>query len=383
MANADDVTDWEGGKRLVDTAIEAFGDLHVLVNNAGILRDRVLVNMSEHEWDAVIHVHLKGHFVPTRHAAAYWREQTKAGNEVKASVVNTSSTSGLLGNPGQTNYGAAKAGIAAFTTIAAARALPLRGPGQRHRPGGPHPDDRADPRPLRYRPAPGRRVGLRQLGPGQRLAAGGLPRHRVCPATGKVFFVQGGADPPVPALDDDRHDREGRPLDGGGAPGGDAPARRLSGVPVRRARPIRGCEASIPARRIEAEAMLSGTGAGAEGGIVVPWPLLFRHRMHHRVARFGPLPVVGAVDGAGRTALGQHHLHRLRGGPARGGPPAPHVGVHPHLDVDRPTVGLRGGRPRSSANWGTCAATAGSTCGGCPAPPSAWSSPLRPPPPGR
>jgi NAD(P)-dependent dehydrogenase (short-subunit alcohol dehydrogenase family) len=119
IANADDVTTWDGGKRLIDAAVEAFGDLHVLVNNAGILRDRVLVNMSEEEWDSVIHVHLKGHFVPTRHAAAYWRERTKAGAEVKASVINTSSTSGLLGNPGQTNYGAAKAGLAAFTTIAA------------------------------------------------------------------------------------------------------------------------------------------------------------------------------------------------------------------------------------------------------------------------
>ena len=119
VANTDDITDWDGGKRLVDTALEAFGDLHVLVNNAGILRDRVLVNMSEDDWDLVVQVHLKGHFVPTRHAAAYWRERTKAGVEVKASVVNTSSTSGLLGNPGQANYGAAKAGIAAFTTIAA------------------------------------------------------------------------------------------------------------------------------------------------------------------------------------------------------------------------------------------------------------------------
>jgi len=119
VANHDDVTSWEGGKRLIDTAISTYGDLHILVNNAGILRDRVLINMTEEEWDAVIHVHLKGHFVPTRHAAAYWREQTKAGKEVKASVINTSSTSGLLGNPGQTNYGAAKAGIAAFTTIAA------------------------------------------------------------------------------------------------------------------------------------------------------------------------------------------------------------------------------------------------------------------------
>src|SRR4051812_17718963 len=119
VANADDCADFDGAKRLVDAAIDTFGDLHVLVNNAGILRDRVLVNMSEAEWDAVIHVHLKGHFAPTKHAAVYWREQTKAGKEVKASVINTSSTSGLLGNPGQTNYGAAKAGIAAFSNIAA------------------------------------------------------------------------------------------------------------------------------------------------------------------------------------------------------------------------------------------------------------------------
>ena len=119
IANADDVADWKGGSRLVDAAIEAFGDLHVLVNNAGILRDRVLVNMTEEEWDSVIQVHLKGHFVPTRFAAAYWRQRCKAGEEVEASVINTSSTSGLMGNPGQSNYGAAKAGIAAFTTIVA------------------------------------------------------------------------------------------------------------------------------------------------------------------------------------------------------------------------------------------------------------------------
>ncbi|HWD52809.1 MAG TPA: SDR family oxidoreductase [Acidimicrobiales bacterium] len=119
VANTDDITGWDGGKRLIETAVEAFGNLHVLVNNAGILRDRVLVNMSEDEWDSVIKVHLKGHFVPLRHAAAYWRQQTKDGLEVKASVINTSSTSGLLGNPGQTNYGTAKAGIGALTIIAA------------------------------------------------------------------------------------------------------------------------------------------------------------------------------------------------------------------------------------------------------------------------
>ncbi|MGI8493561.1 MAG: SDR family oxidoreductase [Acidimicrobiales bacterium] len=119
VVNGEDVADWQAGQRLVQAAIEAFGDLHVLVNNAGILRDRLLVNMSEAEWDAVISAHLKGHFVPLRHAAAYWRQQSKSGVTVRASVINTSSTSGLHGNPGQTNYGAAKAGIAALTAIAA------------------------------------------------------------------------------------------------------------------------------------------------------------------------------------------------------------------------------------------------------------------------
>ncbi|MDP9070928.1 MAG: SDR family oxidoreductase [Actinomycetota bacterium] len=119
VANTDDVADWKGAERLVSCAVATFGDLHVLVNNAGILRDRTLVNMTEDEWDDVIRVHLKGHFAPTRWAATYWREQCKAGKEVKASVINTTSTSGLVGNPGQTNYGAAKAGIAAFSQICA------------------------------------------------------------------------------------------------------------------------------------------------------------------------------------------------------------------------------------------------------------------------
>jgi len=117
VANGDNVADWEGGQRMVNAAVEAFGDLDILVNNAGILRDRVLVNMTEQEWDDVVKVHLKGHFVPTRWAAAYWREQTKAGIEKPRNVVHTSSTSGLLSNPGQTNYGAAKSGIATFTEI--------------------------------------------------------------------------------------------------------------------------------------------------------------------------------------------------------------------------------------------------------------------------
>jgi NAD(P)-dependent dehydrogenase (short-subunit alcohol dehydrogenase family) len=118
VANTDNVADFDGAQRLIQTAIDSFGDLNVLVNNAGILRDRMLVNMSEKEWDDVIRVHLKGHFAPMRFAGAYWREQSKAGRPVNAAVVNTSSTSGLFNNPGQTNYGAAKTGITSLTIIA-------------------------------------------------------------------------------------------------------------------------------------------------------------------------------------------------------------------------------------------------------------------------
>ena len=118
IANNDSVTDWEGAQRMVNQAVEAFGDLHVLVNNAGILRDRVVVNMTEPEWDAVIDVHMKGHFCPTRWAAAYWREQSKAGKEVNAAIINTASGA-MLGNLGQFNYAGAKAGIAAMSLVAA------------------------------------------------------------------------------------------------------------------------------------------------------------------------------------------------------------------------------------------------------------------------
>ncbi|MGE0879221.1 MAG: SDR family oxidoreductase [Acidimicrobiia bacterium] len=119
IANTDSVADWEGGQRLINAAVEAFGDLDILVNNAGILRDRVIVNMTEQEWDSVVAVHMKGHFVPTRWAAAYWREQHKAGNNRPRNLVHTSSTSGLFSNPGQANYGAAKSGIATFSQICA------------------------------------------------------------------------------------------------------------------------------------------------------------------------------------------------------------------------------------------------------------------------
>jgi NAD(P)-dependent dehydrogenase (short-subunit alcohol dehydrogenase family) len=119
VADAENVADFAGAERMVQHAVEALGGLQILVNNAGIIRDRMLVNMDEAEWDAVINVHLKGHFAPTRHAAAYWRERSKAGDAVRARVINTSSPSGVFGNVGQANYGSAKAGIAAFTVIAA------------------------------------------------------------------------------------------------------------------------------------------------------------------------------------------------------------------------------------------------------------------------
>jgi NAD(P)-dependent dehydrogenase (short-subunit alcohol dehydrogenase family) len=192
VANADNVADWEGGQRLVNSAIEAFGDLHILVNNAGILRDRVLVNMTEEEWDAVVAVHLKGHFVPTRWAAAYWREQTKAGKQVSASVIHTSSTSGLYSNPGQTNYGAAKSGIATFSQICAKEL------------------SRYGVRSNAIAPAARTRLTLSTPGLGERIAEPEDPSRfdewdpanvsplvaylstADCPFTGCTFYVQGG-----------------------------------------------------------------------------------------------------------------------------------------------------------------------------------------------
>jgi NAD(P)-dependent dehydrogenase (short-subunit alcohol dehydrogenase family) len=117
VANGDDVTSWSGAEALVMAAVDAFGDLDVLVNNAGILRDRMLVNMSEAEFDSVVAVHLKGHFCTGRHAAAYWRERSREGIERPRAIVNTTSGSGLYGMPGQTNYAAAKGGIATMTLV--------------------------------------------------------------------------------------------------------------------------------------------------------------------------------------------------------------------------------------------------------------------------
>jgi NAD(P)-dependent dehydrogenase (short-subunit alcohol dehydrogenase family) len=120
VTNSEDVASWDGARRMIDHAIDHYGKLDALVNNAGILRDRMLVNMEEAEWDAVINVHLKGTFAPAHHACAYWKRLNKEhGVAVNARLINTTSGSGLFGNIGQTNYGAAKAGVAALTVIAA------------------------------------------------------------------------------------------------------------------------------------------------------------------------------------------------------------------------------------------------------------------------
>ena len=119
VVNGANVADYNEAKAMIDQAIEAFGGLDILINNAGILRDRMIFKMDESDWDAVIAVHLKGTFNPISHASQYWREQSKAGNQPDARIINTSSPSGIYGNVGQSNYGAAKAGIAAMTTIVA------------------------------------------------------------------------------------------------------------------------------------------------------------------------------------------------------------------------------------------------------------------------
>jgi NAD(P)-dependent dehydrogenase (short-subunit alcohol dehydrogenase family) len=172
--------------------LENFGELHVLVNNAGILRDRVLVNLSEEDWDAVINVHLKGHFVPSRHAATYWREQAKAGKVVKASIINTSSTSGLLGNVGQSNYGAAKAGIAAFTVIIAEE---LGRYGVRVNAIAPAARTRmteSTPGLSDYVVKPADAAVFDVWDPANISPLVACLAMEDCPATGQVFFVQGG-----------------------------------------------------------------------------------------------------------------------------------------------------------------------------------------------
>jgi NAD(P)-dependent dehydrogenase (short-subunit alcohol dehydrogenase family) len=120
IANGDDVADFAGAGRMVTAALDAFGRLDAVVNNAGFVRDRMFANAAEDEWDAVVRVHLKGHFAVARHAAAHWRDQAKAGEPVDARIINTSSGAGILGSVGQAAYSAAKAGIATLTLVQAA-----------------------------------------------------------------------------------------------------------------------------------------------------------------------------------------------------------------------------------------------------------------------
>lgn len=120
VANGDDISTWDGGANLVKAAIDAFGDLHVVVNNAGVVRDRMFANATEDEWDLTMQVHLKGHFTTSRHAAAYWRDRSKAGEQVDARIINTTSGAGLMGSVGQAAYSAAKGGIISLTLVQAA-----------------------------------------------------------------------------------------------------------------------------------------------------------------------------------------------------------------------------------------------------------------------
>lgn len=196
IANHDDIADSAGAARLIKSAVDAFGDLHVLVNNAGILRDRIVFNMSDDEWDSVIRVHLRGHFLPTKFAALHWREQSKAGKTVQASIINTTSTSGLMSNPGQANYGAAKSGIATFTEICH-KELQRYGvrcnaiaPAARTRltdsvPGS---EDR-----VKEREAKAAEAGFNDFDAGNVSPFVAYLATEDCPIGGKVFFVFGGA----------------------------------------------------------------------------------------------------------------------------------------------------------------------------------------------
>ena len=186
VANTDSVSSFAGAKAMIEQAVSAFGDLHVVVNNAGILRDRMLVSMSEEEFDAVIAVHLKGTFNVTRHAADYWREQSKAGVEVDRAVVNTSSGAGLHGNVGQTNYSAAKAGIAAMTVV---NAMELHRYGVRANCIAPV----ARTRLTLQTPGMGEPMQNHLFDPENVSPLVAVLAAETCPFTGQVFSVYGGS----------------------------------------------------------------------------------------------------------------------------------------------------------------------------------------------
>jgi len=194
-ANTDDISGWDGAKNLIDQAVETFGSLDVLVNNAGILRDGFVASLSEEDWDAVVDVHLKGHFAVLHQAAAHWRNRSKSGEQPNAAVINTASASGVtVPNAGQANYGAAKAGIAALTLVAAQEL------------------ERYGVRVNAIAPIARTRLTLATPGMGAVFAAGAedATGHDLfdpsnisplvawlagpdCPVTGKVYAVQGGS----------------------------------------------------------------------------------------------------------------------------------------------------------------------------------------------
>jgi NAD(P)-dependent dehydrogenase (short-subunit alcohol dehydrogenase family) len=191
VASVDNVAEWAGAERVVQTAVDTFGELHVLVNNAGILRDRVLVNMTEEEFDVVVAVHLKGHFLMSRFAAAYWREAHKAGRDLQPRVVNTSSPAGLYGNAGQTNYAAAKAGIQAMT---ATHALELERYGVKVNAIAPAARTRlmlGTPGPREHIQAPADAGQFDEYDPANVSPLVALLASVECPCTGQVFLVRG------------------------------------------------------------------------------------------------------------------------------------------------------------------------------------------------
>ena len=223
IANFDDVADWDGAKRMIDQAVATFGDLHILVNNAGILRDRMLVNMSAEEWDAVIRVHLRGHFCPTRWAAAYWREQSKAGHDgqtvgdqhlVDVRPLRQSRADQLRRRQDRHRH---------LLDDRRLRTGPLRRAGQRHRAGRRHPPDQ---RPHSRRAQNQPTDEWSPIAPANIAPFVAYLATEDCPIHGRIFLVVRGHGPPVPALRHHRRHREGRPLD-----------RRTSSGPRRRASP--------------------------------------------------------------------------------------------------------------------------------------------------
>jgi NAD(P)-dependent dehydrogenase (short-subunit alcohol dehydrogenase family) len=192
VANTDDVADWEAARRLVEQAVDEFGDLHALVNNAGFLRDRMFINMSEDEWDAVVRIHLKGHFAPSRFAAAFWRERSRAGQQPNAAIVNTSSHSGLVGQPGQANYGAAKAGIAGLTINLAAELVRYGVRVNAISPGARTRMTESNEPMQKMVAAPTEADTFDGWHPGNISPLVAYLCTRTCPVTGQVFWVKGG-----------------------------------------------------------------------------------------------------------------------------------------------------------------------------------------------